>query len=264
MDIVSRAAWKAEPPRAAPIRMKLPAKELWVHHSVTGVTENPHADMRLLQQIAFSRKFSDISYSWAVHPSGVVLEGRGFNVGAHTAGRNSTSFGVVLIGDYTKRVVTDAQVDAVRQLVAWLRAEGALSAGVFPTGGHRQAPGASTVCPGEWAMKRIEEMRRPWAVITPPQPQTPPPMVTDFPAGEDHMLRYDLQIALDDKGNGWTRVDVAAGDVVSLIGHGPYPPADAYWNLPVLGRQERDGQTVVTATEGPPGGTVNVTMWALD
>jgi hypothetical protein len=241
--------------------MKLPAKELWIHHSVTAVTENPSADMRQLQQIAFSRRFSDVSYSYAVHPSGTVLEGRGLNVGAHTAGRNSTSFGVVLIGDYTSRVVVDAQVAAVRQLITWLHQEGALGTGVFPTGGHRQAPGATTACPGDWAMKRLPEMRIPWFVTAPP---IPPPRVTDFPAGEDHMMRYDLQISLDERGNGWTRVDVAAGDVVSLVGHGPFPPSDNYWNLPVLGRQERDGQTVVTATEGPPSGMVNVTMWALD
>jgi hypothetical protein len=110
------------------------------------------------------------------------------------------------------------------------------------------------------------DARRMVAELTqPPIPEPiPPPRVTDFPAGEDHLLRYDLQITLDDKGNGWTRVDVAAGDVVSLIGHGPYPPTDQYWNLPVLGRQDRDGQTVVTATEGPAGATVNVTMWAID
>jgi hypothetical protein len=93
---------------------------------------------------------------------------------------------------------------------------------------------------------------------------TSPPTVTDFPAGEDRMMRYDLQITLDDKGNGWARVDVPAGHVVSLVAHGPYPPSDNYWQLPALGRQDRDGDTVVTATEGPPGGTVNVTMWALD
>jgi hypothetical protein len=38
----------------------------------------------------------------------------------------------------------------------------------------------------------------------------------------------------------------------------------ADWQRRKTKRQERDGQTVVTATEGPPGGAVNVTMWVVD
>jgi hypothetical protein len=174
MNIISRAGWKAEPPRLPPVPMKLPVSTLWLHHSVTGTTDNPQADMRQLQAIAFSRKFSDISYSWAVHSSGTVLEGRGTNVGAHTAGQNSSSFGVVLIGDYTRRVVTDAQVDSVRQLVAWLIARGALNPGLYPTGGHRQAPGAATACPGEFAMRRMMEMRAPWIGVPDPPKEVRP------------------------------------------------------------------------------------------
>jgi hypothetical protein len=94
----------------------------------------------------------------------------------------------------------------------------------------------------------------------------PPPAVAAFPGGEDHMLRYDLQISLDDKGRGHlpTPLDVPADMVVSLVAHGPYPPVDGYWDTPVLGKQAREGGTMVTATEGPPGQTVAVTLWALD
>jgi hypothetical protein len=79
-------------------------------------------------------------------------------------------------------------------------------------------------------------------------------------------MRYDFQIALDERGNGHlpTPLDVPADMVVSLVAQGSYPPADGYWNVPVLGRQMRDGGTMVTATEGPPGQVVNVTLWALD
>lgn len=168
MDIVSRASWGAEPPRTTPVPMRLPVSSLWLHHSVTGTTSDPRVDMRQLQHIAFSRQFSDVSYSWAIHSSGVVLEGRGVNVGAHTGGRNSSSFGVALIGNYESRVVTDAQVDSVRQLVAWLIGRNALNPGLYPTGGHRQVPGAATACPGEYAMRRLPEMRAPWTGIPDP------------------------------------------------------------------------------------------------
>jgi hypothetical protein len=88
---------------------------------------------------------------------------------------------------------------------------------------------------------------------------------TDYAAGEDEMRRYDIQIALDDQGRGHlpSPLDVPADRVVSLVAHGPYPPDDGYWNTPVVGRQARDNGTMVTATEGPPNGTVLIAVWVL-
>jgi hypothetical protein len=162
LNIISRAQWGAKPPRTTPIPLKLPVSELFVHHTVTAITANRIADVRVVQDIAFSRQFNDISYNWLVDIDGHVYEGRGFNVGAHVEGRNSKSMGVALIGDYSHRVVADAQVDSIRQLVAWLISRDALTPGLYPTGGHRDAPDAHTACPGEFAMRRIVEMRAPW------------------------------------------------------------------------------------------------------
>jgi D-alanyl-D-alanine carboxypeptidase-like protein len=104
------------------------------------------------------------------------------------------------------------------------------------------------------------------ALKAPAIPAPPPtPRFVDYPE-EPSMRRYDIAIALDSQGNGYTEpsLDVPYDRVVSLLAHGPYPKVDGYWNLPVLGRQDRDGKTVVTATEGPPNTTVSVTLWALD
>jgi hypothetical protein len=182
-------------------------------------------------------------------------------VGAHTAKRNSTSFGVAWVGDYTTRHPKVQQMDATRQLIADLILKKWLRKGTYPTGGHRDVQ--STACPGNKLYAILDDLRVPWA---PPAVVLPPPAVTDFPGGEDNVLRYDLQIALDDQGRGHlpTPLDVPADQVVSLIAHGPYPPHDGYWDLPVLGRQARDGGTMVTATEGPPNTMVQVTLWALD
>ena len=170
MDIVTRPQWgaAAEPTRP---KMRLPAGALWLHHSVTGVTDDPRRDMRAIQKIGIQR-FGYISYSYAVHPDGTVLEGQGLKVGAHTAGRNSTSFGVVLIGDYTHRVVTPAQLNAVRQLIADLIASGALHRGTYPTGGHRDV--SSTACPGDWAYRLLPEFRQPWITSDPPAVKVAP------------------------------------------------------------------------------------------
>jgi hypothetical protein len=237
--------------------MKLPALEVWLHHSATAVSGDPFLDMKAIERTGISR-FSQFSYSYCVHPDGSILEGCGTRRGAHTANRNSTSFGICWIGDYTNRLPKVQQIDGTRWLIAELVRLGHLKPGTYPTGGHRDVK--ATACPGNKLYAILADLRVPWA---------PPPAAadfTDFPGGEDNVRRYDLRISLDDQGRGHLPqpLDVPAGDVVSLIAHGPYPPVDGYWDTPVLGRQERDGGTMVTVTEGPPGQIVLVTLWALN
>lgn len=142
--------------------MPLPAREVWLHHSVTPITSNPAADMRAVERIGIER-FGHVSYSWCFHPDGTVLEGAGLRVGAHTAQRNSTSFGLCLLGDYTRRDPTPAQVDAVRQVIARLIETESLRPGVYPTGGHRDLK--QTACPGDRAYALLPAFRQPWAPV---------------------------------------------------------------------------------------------------
>lgn len=154
--IVTRAQWGAKvTPRNA---MPLPAREVWLHHSVTPVTSDPKADVRAIERIGIQR-FGHISYSYLFHPDGTALEGAGLQVGAHTAGRNSSSFGLCLIGDYTKRDPTPAQINAVRQVVAALIDTGRLRPGRYPTGGHRDLK--ATACPGDRAYALLSAFRTP-------------------------------------------------------------------------------------------------------
>ena len=100
--------------------MRLPVAELWVHHSVTnetlGVpgTDDAVADFQTLDRIGLSRGHGGISYSYAIHPDGVVGEGQGLLVGAHTAAgpgaldRNPVSFGVCFIGNFNDDMPTGA------------------------------------------------------------------------------------------------------------------------------------------------------------
>lgn len=174
MDIVSRATWGVLKEQARP-KMPLPAREVWLHHSVTAVTADPYADQRTIQRAGIQR-FGYYSYSWMVHPSGMVLEGQGLRVGAHTAKRNSISFGVVWPGDYTRRAVTPEQIEATRQLIDWLQDAGHLRRGVYPTGGHRDV--GSTACPGNLAYQTIPQLRQPWE---PPPDTTPEVIVANAP-----------------------------------------------------------------------------------
>lgn len=187
MRILTRSEWGAKPPRGTLTKMKLPVARVYLHHSVSPVTSDPRADMQTLQQIGFNRGFDDISYSYAFHPDGTILEGRGTYIGAHTEGRNSSSFGFCLIGDYSNRVVSTEQVAAIRWTVAQMVSAGHLESGTYPTAGHRELK--PTACPGDWAMQRLADMRVPWTeeapVSDPELPQAHAPVVALVPTSTD-------------------------------------------------------------------------------
>jgi N-acetylmuramoyl-L-alanine amidase len=153
MDIVSRSRWGAT--AALGPTMRLPAREIWLHHSVTTATGDAAADMRTIERIGVER-FGRLSYSWAVHPNGTVLEGAGTTVGAHTSGRNSTGFGIVWIGNYEIHHLTRAQIVATAALIRHLVATGR-AVGRPPIGGHRDVK--ATACPGRHAYAALPQVR---------------------------------------------------------------------------------------------------------
>lgn len=190
--IVSRSEWGAEPASGMPLA-SYPMSRLWLHHSDTVPTDDPAYDMRLLQQIGVSRGFADVSYTFALHPGGTILEGRDLRyVGAHTAGNNSTSLAFVLIGNYDRTPPTPAQVASARWLRDHLVAEGYLTAGTYPTGGHQDAPGNATGCPGAAAESRLDLFRAP----SDGPPPTPDPPEEDDMATDHILLTYGTGVAL--------------------------------------------------------------------
>lgn len=191
MRIVTRAEWGAQAPRASMAVMRYPARELWVHHSVTNPTGDPYADARAIQKIGFSRGFSDISYSFLVHPNGTIMEGRDLRyVGAHTSGHNSVSLAVCLIGNYENGPPSQAQIDAIRWLRDHLVATGKLVGGkVYPTGGHRDTK--ATACPGRHAYAAIPAMREPQAAPPGPAPAPTPPPAPGGHAHDEPLVKFD-------------------------------------------------------------------------
>lgn len=153
--IRTRAEWGARAELGPP--MALPARRMWFHHTVTGVTDNPDADVRTVERIGVQR-FGRMSYSWLHHPRtpGQVFEGAGLTVGAHTGGYNSSTFGVVLIGNYEVTPVTDAAIVDVAGLYARLVHEEHLrpDAAIDP---HQLVK--QTSCPGRHALGRLGELR---------------------------------------------------------------------------------------------------------
>ena len=115
------------------------SRGFWLPHSVTRATADPIADARTVARIGVQR-FGRLSYSWLVHPDGTILQGQDGHVGAHTRGQNSTSEAICCIGNFDKQLPTEAMCASVAMIMA-IRNQTLL-------GGHRDAPGAATACPG--------------------------------------------------------------------------------------------------------------------
>lgn len=165
MQIITREQWGARY-EAGFGPAPLPAREVWLHHSVTAAPdlEPPFDDedqaMRQLEEIGERRFGRGISYTFAVMPTGRVYEGHGVDrEGAHTRGRNATSRAIVLVGNYDVDEPTPEQLEAAAQLLAdgwwagWWAAPGL-------AGGHRQVPGAATVCPGRYGLASVAQVNR--------------------------------------------------------------------------------------------------------
>lgn len=141
-------------------RMRLPAEALWIHHSVTNPTDDAFADFRVIDRI--HQNLGGIAYSYVIHPNGTIGEGQGFSIGAHTGGWNDRSFGVCFVGNYMEVDLLPEAIQSFRWLRDDLAASGVLGPGIMPTGGHRDAPGNSTACPGNMAEAQLDQLREPY------------------------------------------------------------------------------------------------------
>jgi hypothetical protein len=154
---VTRAQWRARPPTSEFVSVSsMPTPRLWIHHS--GTEQHGPAALRDIQRYHQKTKgWKDIAYSFLVDDDGTIYEGRGVGIaGGATAGDNSRSHAICLLGNFETRPVTPA---AWRTLVDLAR-HGRNAGWWKPTcGGHRDAPGASTDCPGRYLYARLPDLR---------------------------------------------------------------------------------------------------------
>jgi len=155
---LTRAEWVARPPTSPFAHMpSLPTPRLWIHHS--GDDRQGAAAVRGHQQYhQNTRDWKDIAYNFLVDDDGIIYEGRGAGIaGGATEGDNSKSHAICLLGNFENRPVTSRAWQATVDLARHGRDRGWWK----PTcGGHRDAPGAQTSCPGRLLYNRLPDMRR--------------------------------------------------------------------------------------------------------
>jgi peptidoglycan hydrolase-like protein with peptidoglycan-binding domain len=163
MKIYTRSEWSAAHPAGAGPAAK-PATTLWLHHTagksgaVSATVEQDCALLRELEQIGQSRFGRGISYTFVITRSGRIFEGTGpGREGSHTRGLNRTGAAICLTGNYQTIEPNDKQLAALTWLVRH-GAERGWWKDAQLAGGHQDAPGAATACPGRNLLSRVPEV----------------------------------------------------------------------------------------------------------
>jgi len=156
VNVVPRDVW-CRRPGGTPPRIATPTPRLWLHHGATG-TSTVDTACRYVAYHQAHHGWIDVGYSFLI-AEGKVLEGRGAGrSGAHTRGDNKASHGICMVGAYESKLPSDADLDALVWLVRHGIRQGWWDGPL--TGGHRDAPGANTSCPGTALWDHIPEINR--------------------------------------------------------------------------------------------------------
>jgi peptidoglycan recognition protein len=165
MQIVSRAQWGAKPPLREPYRPPDPATEVFLHH--TAGAHQGAAGMRSMQTYHQSadpsrdkEPWNDIAYNFVVDPHDFkVYEGRGWGVapGAQK-GHNVGTLAICVMGDFRSKIPSQGVLDVIANLIVYGHDLGHIP--LVLTGGHRDAPGQSTSCPGQNLYSKIPAIRQ--------------------------------------------------------------------------------------------------------
>jgi peptidoglycan hydrolase-like protein with peptidoglycan-binding domain len=113
-----KETWGARAPLAQLQSMNLPVSTIYLHHTVTSVTDDSSADAR---RVTSYSSYIDVPYTIMVHPNGDVLQGRYKGsvpaLGAHTKGQNAVSLGIALIGNYVGEIPTPEALESIARVI---------------------------------------------------------------------------------------------------------------------------------------------------
>ena len=124
---------------------------LVVHHSAFYKADGIATLLEVQRLHRDDRGWADVGYHYLVDKDGTIYEGRHIAVrGAHTAGHNTGSAGVCLLGDFRYRAPSQAQWHGLAVLSRWLIAE----LGLTHLAAHNQF-NAGTLCPGAAVLQQL-------------------------------------------------------------------------------------------------------------
>ncbi|MDH7577593.1 MAG: N-acetylmuramoyl-L-alanine amidase [Bacillota bacterium] len=120
-----------------------------IHH--TGAEEKDAAQVR---RYHLSLGWRDVGYHYVIERDGRVVPGRSLELpGAHcrAEGMNFKGIGIACIGNFENHPPLPLQLEALTALIRSLRQD----YGIAPEKvlGHREVPGAATLCPGRFFTK---------------------------------------------------------------------------------------------------------------
>lgn len=119
-------------------------KTLVIHHAAFDEGDDLSTLLEIQRLHREDRGWADVAYHYFIGQEGDVYEGRAVNVrGTHVAGYNTGSVGVCLLGNFMETLPTEAMLQSLYSLSAWL----AVRLQLTHVAGHRDF-NAETVCPG--------------------------------------------------------------------------------------------------------------------
>lgn len=129
---------------------------LVVHHSAVYKVDGLTTLTEMQRLHRDDRGWADVGYHFMIDKDGTIYEGRDLTArGAHTAGFNTGSAGICLLGDFRFEAPSQEQLDAALALTRWLVEL------LSPThlAGHKQFNPA-TICPGPFLVEQLEGLAR--------------------------------------------------------------------------------------------------------
>ena len=165
--VISREDWGAD--KAVGVGKKHEITFITIHHTATAQKPEGLIGTKMRNLQAFSQRddkldsgkvkpaWFDIPYHYYIAADGQIAEGRDINY----AGDTNTEYDpaghalVVLEGSFNKEIPTTAQVESLKQMVAWLTRKFKVPAENIK--GHSDY--AKTACPGENLKKLLPTLR---------------------------------------------------------------------------------------------------------
>jgi hypothetical protein len=243
-DVISRAQWGARPPKSGIAALAYPVAEVFLHHEAGPVwtsvdIDTEKAKMRSLQAETMAREYADFPYGVAVFPSGRIYEGRDLGFIDHgqtlqegaTIGENARSIAIVWIGNYEQQGPTAQQVASTAYIIQLAQLANNVTVGCRILG-HRDAPQASTACPGTFGEAALPEIRR--QVSAPPPPEVLQKMgysIAATPTGNGYWISNSEGAVFpfgDAKRFGQAKDSHPAHPIVGIAAH---PLDQGYWQV---------------------------------